>query len=288
MPRGDTYRRYWREVGLLLLSALNIFVWSLVVTKSPGEYMRVYFLDVGQGDAILIESPNKGRLLIDGGPNRGILAEIGEILPFSDRRIDIVIATHPDKDHIGGLPEVVSRYNTEVFIESGVRSNTTVDRELRNRLEENNIPTLLARRGMIIDFGDGAKLKILFPNQDVANWETNSASVVARLDYGEGSYLFTGDMPIRIENVLISNFKDELDVDVLKVGHHGSRTSTSLAFAQAVSPQYAVISSGRGNSYGHPHKEVLDILEEIGATPLNTAVEGRILVISDGRIIEVN
>src|SRR3989304_7227302 len=284
----DFIRKHSREVILGILFLSNVFVWIAVYQRQPGDILTVYFLDVGQGDAIFVDSPQHGRGLVDGGANRKVLSELGKILPFADKRIDIIVETHPDKDHIGGLPEVVSRYNVGIVLEPGVESENVIDDELRKRVEENNIPRLLAKRGMVINFGDGAKLQILFPlrDQDVSNWETNSASIVARLVYGDKSFLLTGDSPIRIENVLLNLDQNLLDSDVLKAGHHGSRTSTSLSYAQTVSPKYAVISASKDNTYGHPHKEVLDILESVGAKIVSTAESGTLKLETDGKILE--
>ncbi|MDO8569936.1 MAG: ComEC/Rec2 family competence protein [bacterium] len=285
----DFIRKYSREVvvGVLILS--NIFVWVAVYQRRPSNILTVYFLDIGQGDAIFIDSPRHGRVLIDGGANRKVLSELGKILPFADKRIDVIVGTHPDKDHIGGLPEIVSRYDVGLFLEPGVESENTIDDELEKRIEKNNIPKLLAKRGMVINFGDGVKLQILFPlpGQDVSNWETNSASIVARLVYGDKSFLLTGDSPIRIENVLLNLDQSLLDSDVLKAGHHGSRTSTSLAYVKAVSPEYAVISVGKDNTYGHPHKEVLAILEKVGAKIVSTVESGTIHFETNGKTLKL-
>lgn len=275
-------RRNWRETLVATLVLANIFVCLAVYERRPGDTLSVYFLDVGQGDAIFIESPYKGRMLIDGGKNRQVLSELGKVLPFGDKRIDVVLATHPDSDHIGGLPEVVSRYDVGVFMEPGVESENNIDDELDRRLEENGVRQIIAKRGMVVNFGDGAKLAILFPNQDVSNWETNRASVIAQLVYGESEFLFTGDSPLQIEDTLIKLYGKTLDSDVLKAGHHGSRTSTSLSFAQAVSPEYAVISAGKDNSYGHPHKEVLENLAAAGANIFSTFEKGTIIFKTNG------
>ncbi|KKT96610.1 MAG: Metallo-beta-lactamase domain protein [Parcubacteria group bacterium GW2011_GWA2_45_15] len=274
----DFLKRHWREALLSALILSNVFVWVAVYQRHPSNVLSVYFLDVGQGDAIFIDSPTHGRVLIDGGANRKVLSELGKILPFADKRIDVIVETHPDKDHIGGLPEVVSRFEIGMFLEPGVESENTIDDELKKRLAQSKIPELLAKRGMVVNFGDGTKLQILFPlpDQDVSNWETNSASIVARLVYGDKSFLLTGDSPIRIENVLLNLDPSLLDSDVLKAGHHGSRTSTSLPYAEAVSPEYAVISVGKDNTYGHPHQEVLNILETIGAEIVSTVEGGTI------------
>ncbi len=287
MDHLQPYKSRWKELVLVVLVVSNLLVWVLVSQKEDRNTLKVYFLDVGQGDAILIDSPTKGRVLIDGGRNRKVVSELGKILPFGDRRIDVVIATHPDGDHIGGLPEVIKRYKVGLLLEPGVESDNEIDDELRKRISEKQIPTQLARRGQIINFGDGVILTILFPNQDVTSWETNDASVVARLDYGESSFLFTGDSGIKTENILMSLNSKILDIDVMQVGHHGSRTSTSLTFVEAVTPEYSVISAGKDNTYGHPHKEVLNILEKVGSQIKSTALSGTLKFETDGTTLRV-
>ena len=283
----DFLKKYWREVLVSILILSNIFVWLAFRDREPSETLTVYFLDVGQGDAILIDSPKHIRVLVDGGKNRKVLTELGKILPFADKRIDVVLATHPDADHIGGLPEVASRFNVEIFIEPGVESENSIDDELHRRLDKENITKLIARRGMVVNLGNGAKLQILFPTQDVSNWETNRASIVARLVYGDHEFLLTGDSPSPIEKVLISLDEKTLDVDVLKAGHHGSRTSTSPEFAEATSPEYAIISASKDNTYGHPHKEVLDILNKVNAKILSTADLGTIKFETNGQTLKI-
>ena len=283
----DFIRKYPREIVVSVLILSNIFVWVAVYQRQPSDKLSVYFLDVGQGDAIFIDSPQHSRVLVDGGANRKVLSELGKILPFADKRIDVMVATHPDKDHIGGLPEVVSRYDVGLFLEPGVESENNIDDELEKRVGEKNIPKLLAKRGMVINFGDGVKLEILFPTQDVSNWETNRASIVAKLVYGNKSFLLTGDSPIAIENVLINLDPKILDSDVFKAGHHGSRTSTSLAYAQTVSPEYVVISAGKDNTYGHPHQEVLDILNKVDAQIVSTIDSGTIKFETNGKTLKI-
>lgn len=267
-------KKWWREgsVGALLLA--NFAIWSLVLAKTPGQIMRVYFLDVGQGDSIFIDSPTHGRVLIDGGPNSRVLSELGQILPFGDRRIDVVMESHPDADHITGLVSVLKSYKIGAFMEPGVNSDNQVHVTLENELNSLKIPKVIARRGMSVDFGDGAKLLILFPNQDVTNWETNDASIVAKLTYGQESFLLTGDSTKKAEYMLLALDANILKSDVLKVGHHGSKNSTSLIYAQAVAPEYAVISAGANNRYGHPSKEALDVLGKVGAKVIGTETAG--------------
>ncbi|MES2213975.1 MAG: ComEC/Rec2 family competence protein [Patescibacteria group bacterium] len=279
------FKRYWREFLLGALLIASVAVWTAVWQKQPSHILHVYFLDVGQGDAIFIDSPTHGRILLDGGPNAKVLTELGKIMPFGDKRIDIVIESHPDSDHIGGLPEVISRFDVGAFLEPGVESPNKVDDELHRRIDEKGIPHLLARRGMVVNFGDGVRLEILFPNTDVSRWETNDASIVARLVYGDESFLLTGDSTKKAEYILLGLDPDILKSIVLKAGHHGSRTSTSVPYAEAVAPEYAIISAGKYNSYGHPHKETLDTLNKVGAKILSTAERGTIEFETDGKAL---
>ena len=277
-------KRYWKEIILLVLVFSNILVWSVLHQNKLTDTLTVSFLDIGQGDAIFIDSPQHGRVLIDGGKNRKVLSELTKVLPFGDKRIDIVIATHPDLDHIRGLPEVVDRYDVSIFLESGVPSNNSTYEELLKMVSDKNISKLLARRGMIINFGDGAKLYILYPlpNTDLKNFDPNDASIVAKLVYGKESFLLTGDAEIKTENALVHIDGSKLKSDVLKAGHHGSKTSSSLPFVEQVLPVTTIISAGLNNSYGHPHQEVLDRFNEIGSTILNTALVGSITFKTDG------
>jgi len=273
-------------IFILGLSSAAALVWYAVFSESRSGLL-VAFLDVGQGDAILIDTPNDQQILIDGGPNKQVLAELSKIMPFYDRSIDVVIATHPDQDHISGLPEVLKRYNVDLVIEPGVESDTAVFKAFEKLIEEKNIKKVLARRGMKLVLGDNAYMLILFPVGNVAGWDTNDASIIAKLVYGKTSYLFTGDSPQKIEKYLVSVEKENLDVDVLKAGHHGSKTSSSESFIGYASPEYAIISAGKNNRYGHPRKEVLDILGKFGAKILRTDESGTIKIKSDGENIAV-
>ncbi|MBX4189138.1 MBL fold metallo-hydrolase [Candidatus Parcubacteria bacterium] len=267
-------RKHLREVVLAVLILANIYVWVSVYGHKPSKLLHVYFLDIGQGDSILIDSPTHGRVLIDGGPNGRVLSELGKILPFGDRRIDVMIESHPDADHISGLVDVVRSYKVGAFLEPGVSSDNQIDDLLIKEVKARNIPDILARRGMAVDFNDGARLLILFPNQDVNAWETNDASIVAKLVYGDKAFLLTGDSAKKTEYLLLNLNKSILKADVLKAGHHGSKNSTSLIYAEAVAPEYGVISAGKDNRYGHPTQEVLDILQKVGAKVVATESAG--------------
>lgn len=212
-------------------------------------------------------------MLIDGGSNKSVLRKLGGIMPFYDRSIDVVLATHPDKDHIGGLPHVLDRYKVDYFLESGAVNETGVYRALQDRADP-----ILARRGMNIHLGSGVTVEILFPDRDVSGVESNTASIVARILYGNTSFLLTGDSPKSIEKYLVSI--TDLNSDVLKAGHHGSKTSSDISFIKQVSPSLVVISAGKDNRYGHPHQEVLDLFR--GISVLSTYESGNISILSDG------
>jgi len=268
------FKKYYREIILGGLLLATICVWVAVYERRPSNLLHVYFLDIGQGDSIFIDSPTHGRILLDGGPNARVLAELGKILPFGDKRIDVMIESHPDADHISVLVDVAPRFEIGAFVEPGVESPNKIDDALHAEIKSKNIPDLLARRGMTIDFGDGSKLVVLFPNTDVSNWETNDASIVAKLIYGEESFLLTGDSTKRAEYILLNIDPGILKSSVLKAGHHGSKNSTSLVYAQAVKPEYAVISAGKGNRYGHPSQEALNVLNQVGAKVIGTETAG--------------
>ncbi len=270
-------------LGALFL--ITVFVWYAVFAETRSD-LTIAFLDVGQGDAIFIEAPNGNQLLLDAGPNKKVLRELAKLMPFYDRSIDMLIESHPDADHIGGFVGVARRYDAALVMEPGVNSGSAAYRELNKIIKEKNIRKVLARRGMRINMGDGVYIEILFPDRDVSGLETNAASVVARVIYGKTSFLLTGDSPKAVEEHLVS-LPGRLKSDVLKIGHHGSRTSASEVFFGSVSPEYAVISSGAGNRYGHPHQETLDMLSRFEIPVLRADKLGTIVMKSDGENITV-
>ncbi len=289
MNRNRILRRYLPILLVLVLTVLDGLIFREVYLSKEAKSLKVYFLDVGQGDSILIVSPSGNTMLIDGGPPTGAsLREVGKILPMLDRTLGVVLATHPDSDHIGGLSQVLSRYDTDFYIESGNKSDTSAFRSLEDELnKEPNVKRVIARRGQIVDFGDGVELKIIYPDRDVSNDKSNDASIVAKLEFGTDSFLFTGDSPVNIEKYLVSVYGGKLKSDVLKAGHHGSRTSSSEVYVKEVSPSYVVISSGRGNRYGHPHNEVIDLFDKLGVKILRTDTLGIIEIDSEGKGVAI-
>ncbi|MBI2100740.1 MAG: MBL fold metallo-hydrolase [Candidatus Vogelbacteria bacterium] len=276
----------WPAVAAGLLLLANVLVWPAIVRDGRG-ILTVAFLDVGQGDAIYIESPTGNQVLIDAGSGRPVLRALGQVMLFYDRSIDLIIATHPDADHIGGFPEVLERFAVGAVMESGATSDTAIYQAFRTAVFDEKSPTILARRGMKIVLGHGAVLEILFPDRDTTSWETNTASIVARLTYGESEFLLTGDSPIKIEKYLLALDGRNLQSDVLKAGHHGSKTSSDSIFLAAVKPTYAIISAGQKNRYGHPHQPVLAALGQIKAQILRTDESGTIIFQTNGETLSV-
>ncbi|MEK7652721.1 MAG: ComEC/Rec2 family competence protein [Patescibacteria group bacterium] len=287
MKTHKSIQKYLKFIILLLLILVNFFIWSTVFAQENQDKLKIVFIDVGQGDAIFIETPNGNQILIDGGPDKKVLRELSKVMPFFDRSIDIVIATHPDQDHTGGLSAIFDGYEISKFIEPGVISDTDTYKFLKDLVKKEKSEQILARRGMVLNLDNGVYLKILFPDRDVSGIDTNDASIIAQLVYGDIEFLFTGDSPQKIEEYLVSTDGEKLNSDVLKVGHHGSKTSSSKSFIGFVSPEYAVISVGADNKYGHPNKEVIDLLNEFGIKILRTSENGTIIFETDGESLNL-
>jgi competence protein ComEC len=273
-------------LAVLALLLIVDVVLGYAYVRHTKHLLTVAFLDVGQGDAVLIEGPNGNQLLYDAGPPTGaVISALARRMPFYDRSIDVAVLSHPDMDHIGGFADVLGRYDVDLLLESGASSTNGVFDEIERSIARKGMPRFVARRGMRIDLGDDAVADILYPDVDTSAMETNAASIVLRLSYGSSSLLLSGDLPIREEEHLASLEGNGLDVDVLKLGHHGSRTSSSETWLRSTSPGIAIVSAGKDNRYGHPHQEVLALLRKLGIPYLITYEEGDIVFISDGRTI---
>lgn len=276
-----SFFKHFKLVSLSVLLVFNLLIFYSVFANQNGV-LKIVFLDVGQGDSILIQSPLGNQMLIDGGPNKKVLESLGEIIPFYDRFIDAVIATHPDADHIAGLPEVLKNYKISNYFDSGDEGETKIAKELQFGIKENNVHYEKIKTGSLVDLGGGAYLRILSPVGDLQSKDTNTDSIVAKLYFGDTSVLLTGDAPEEIEDDLAKKYGAELKSQILKVAHHGSKNSLSDSFISAVQPDYSVISVGEDNRYGHPHKEVLDFLGIIETKILKTFETGNIVFESDG------
>lgn len=280
--------RYGGYAGIVVLAVSLVLIGSAIVDSYDEGQLKVHFFDVGQGDAAFIESPSGAQMLIDGGKGSVLIERLSDEMRLFDRSIDVVVATHPDLDHIGGLPKVLERYDVGLVVKSSVLDEKGSDAEALDRaVEREHVRTLIAERGDVIDLGGGVQFEILFPDRDVPHIETNTGSVVGKLIYGNTSFLFTGDSPIAIEEYLASLDGAALRANVLKVGHHGSKTSSSPLFIGYVQPLFGVLSRGCNNSYGHPHQEVIDVLKRFEAQILDTCERGTITFVSDGQKVTI-
>jgi competence protein ComEC len=282
----------WRA---LIFAVLFVVVFALVTLPfwpgfsfEKGEPLfTVVFLDIGQGDAIFIETPDGQQMLIDGGPGSAILRELPKHMSIFDRSIDVVLATHPDKDHVGGLVDVLSRYQVGKIIETENKNETAVSDAFSDYAKKEGAEIFLARAGQVLTLGASTTIKIFSPAFDPEDWESNASSIVAKVTYGEIDFLLTGDAPLNTEEYLVGVYGTELASEVLKLGHHGSRTSTSDLFLNTVRPSFAIVSAGRGNNYGHPHAEVVDRVLARGIILDSTIESGNIVFKSDGQRVWV-
>lgn len=235
----------------------------------------VKFFDVGQGDSALLTSPSGKTVLIDGGPDLSALEALGNALPLSAKSIDLLILSHPDPDHFTAFPEVLRRFKVGALLLPAIENDEEPYRALLAIAREEGVPLVAADPKQDIDLKDGVMLDILWPPSPVPPMEDNDASVIVRVSHGTGSILFTGDLSIKGEEILLASGID-VSADVLKIGHHGSRFSSSDAFLAAVHPRLAVISVGKENHYGHPNPEALGRLEQAGIPVRTTMEEGEI------------
>ena len=276
----------WRWVAALAFVAALIW---LALRGLPDGKLHVYFLDVGQGDAILIQAPDGRQILVDGGPSpTALLNELGALLPFWDRSLDLVVLTHPDGDHITGLIPLLDRYQVAQVLDTHLSDAAPLAEAWRTGLAHRHVPRAIAERGMRIPLGQ-AQLTVLHPGprplRGTASDDNNNA-IVLRLEYGQTSLLLTGDAEVEAEAELLKAGLP-LRADLLKVGHHGSKGSTSAQFVAGVAPQWAVIPVGAENTFGHPHPDVLNRLAAAQAEIFRTDQNGRIEAISDGRTLQV-
>ena len=267
---------FWKKLTLVCLIGAMVFTWYVVFQESR-EGLLVQVFDVGQGDSIFIQAENGNQILIDGGPGDAVLAQLGNVLPFYDRTLDMIVLTHPDADHLDGLVEVVKRYKPKVVLETGVLHDTAQYGEWRSYIESHGIPVIHAQAGEKFYVSEYLTMEVLSPfhgQEGEKPKQVNQTSVVLRMDYGETSFLFTGDIESKVERMLAMAQREAVDVDVLKVAHHGSKTSSTEEFLKAVTPDVALVSVGRNNRYGHPAPEVLDRFRNLGIPVKRTDMAG--------------
>ena len=257
-----------------------------IETKSQDAslgYLKVHFIDVGQGDAVLIQTPSIN-MLIDGGDRGSTVVDYLKAQGVSS--LDLVIGTHPHADHIGGLINVLQSIPVKEVIDPGVVHTSKTFEDYLTLIDIKDIKFTVGRAGMVRDFGDGAAMLIVHPTS-LDNANINDTSIVVRLTFGQGSFIFTGDAERLSEEQILTRGYD-LKSTVLKVGHHGSNTSTSTSFLDAISPKVAVIMVGEDNRYGHPHNETLSRLINAKIDVYRTDIHGTIVITTNGQTFEVN
>ena len=276
-------------IGLGLVAVLL----AISIASRPDGLLHLTVLDIGQGDAILVEAPDGGTMLIDGGPDPELtLRRIGTNLPFFARRIDLLVLSHPHQDHVAGLVDVLDRFRVGAVLHAGIPFGNAAFGRLLTDAANARVAVALLRTGQVLDLGAGTTARVLYPAQADAEaplpeGDINNGSVVLRLEFGGFSALLTGDAEAPIESALASRGLLEA-VDVLKVGHHGSNSSTTAGLVDAIHPSVAIISSGAGNEYGHPAPETLATLAaRPGIAVFRTDLQGDVEVVTDGTTLRV-
>jgi beta-lactamase superfamily II metal-dependent hydrolase len=253
--------------------------------------LQISFIDVGQGDGMLIRTPSNKYIVVDGGISTQTLSYVQEALPYFSKTLDIVIATHPDADHITGLIPLLSYYNVHHIVISPAQSETATFTNLMDAVykeESGGAEVHTGNRGDSIDLSDGVTITIVHPKSEVWHGEeTNDESVTTLLTYGERTFLLTGDLPSTYEGDIVRSGTVPRNITVLKAGHHGSKYSSSDIFLQYLHPEYTIISAGKNNRYGHPNPEALGRIQKVTDQILSTIDYGTITFSTDGRNLSI-
>lgn len=255
------------------------------INANVNGIIEISYLDVGQGDSAYIRVNDKD-ILIDAGPRSDSDKLLEQLKEKNIDDFEIVIATHPHEDHIGGMTKVLENYDVEEFYMPKATSNTKTFENMITMLKNKNINTEVIKEGSFFDLGDGAKIEVYSPISEKYD-DLNNYSPIMKLTFGENSFIFTGDAEVLEEKEVLAKYSNDLNADVIKFGHHGSSTSSSDEFIKAISPTYGIISCGVDNSYGHPHKETLSIIEKYDIKTYRTDKNGEITITSDGNNITI-
>ena len=265
---------------LLVVGCANPFVESndkTSISTFSGDTLRVNYIDVGQGDSIFIELPNKETMLIDAGEAYKSENVINYLNNLGIKKIDYVVGTHPHTDHIGGLEEVINTFDIGSIYMPRASSTSKTYLDLLTAISNKGLKVKTAKSGVVVLDDDNLKLEFIAPNSDSYS-ELNNYSAVLKLTYLDNTFLFMGDAETLSENEVTC----DVEADVIKVGHHGSDSSSGIEFVKKVSPEYAIIMVGEGNSYNHPYQSIIDRYENVGAKVLRTDLDGNIVCDSDG------
>lgn len=275
-------------IGIIVVLLAGYFGIDLTQdSKVPKDSkLMISYMDVGQGDAAYIKV-NGNDILIDAGPRSNSKELLEQLKAKNIDDFELVIATHPHEDHIGGMVDVFKEYEVKTFYSPKITHTTKTYENLVKAVKDEGLKTKELKGGMVIDLGEGAKFEVFTPQKSEYE-ELNDYSPIMKLSFGDTSYLFTGDAEKLAEEEALAKYKTSLDSDVIKFGHHGSSSSSSNAFIEAVSPKYGIISCAKDNKYGHPHRETLDIIKKYNIKTFRTDTDGEIILTSDGKSINFN
>lgn len=278
-----------KYVILILLLSSFFYTFFSYVQKNffqvSNHNLRFHFIDVGQGDSSLIITPKGNTILIDAGDEAHAKKVVSYIREQGIEKLDLVIATHPDADHIGGMDKVIKNFDIDVFAMPDVSAKTNQYKQIQRELKTKKMKATRLYQGDEVQIDDDIDFEILSPVKGKKYDDTNEYSIVAKIVYKDTSFILMGDATMENEVDIINNVPD-IDIDVLKLGHHGSSTSSSDYFITKTSPNIAIISCGKNNKYGHPHQEVMRVLKKHGVTPYRTDEMGDIVITSDGKEIK--
>lgn len=285
----NKYRPYIFSGLLSGLAIISLALWQHPQNPAgpfaAGKNLEVDFLDIGQGDAILITTPSGKQALVDGGMTDAALAELAKQMPFYDRKIDYIIATHPDADHIGGLIPVMERYEVGEIFSNDAPSDSATYQKWLAIINQNHIPHHLLRQGDVLDFGDEVRFEVLWPNRSYLGGNIdnlNNTSVVGRLVFGQNEAMLTGDAETETQETLCRLPDEKLKAEIFKASHHGAQNGADECFSEKADPDWVVISVAADNPFGHPHKSALDLFQTLGAQILRTDKDGTVEFFSNG------
>ena len=303
---NNFFKLNWKRIIIVVVCLISIsIVYSFeennydratksLVLGSNDNKLEVVVMDVGQGDSILIRTPEGGDVLIDSGPDASADKKLGKFLPYGDRDIELALLTHPHSDHVAGFNEIMKNYNIKKIMMTGVLQTTSDYLNFLNTVKDQKIPVDFVTStetvylpGKDANSTSSAYLEIMTPESSLIGQRIenlNNSSIVAKLIYGSTTMMLTGDM--EQEEKLVERGLD-LKSDVLKVGHHGSVNANDIKFLTAVNPKYAAISVGKNNSFGHPHFRTIHDLDKLGAQILRTDLDGDIVFVSDGKSFDL-
>lgn len=273
-------------VGIIVVLFTISFLGFLDINSTPTE-LEVHFIDIGQGDSILVRTPSGKNMLIDSGSGKETDALMYYLSKEGIKKFDIVIATHPDEDHIGSMAKIIESYSIDAFYMPEKSHNTDAFIKMVQSLREKQVTVHKPVADTVLPFDENMELFLLNPSDRVYS-DNNNYSVVAKLTYKNNSFLFTGDIDSEVEKDLVHSFGEKLNSDVLKLAHHGSASSSSKKFLESVSPTVAIVSAGIDNKYNHPSRDVLMRLKSMNIPVYRTDEQGNIIIFSDGYKIRSN